>query len=130
MSLRVLRRLGQRCLKAWLRSADADGPPAPDVASLLREAIRLKKQIVAYRDRCFLVFCPHALGSRAGRLHVLAFVLLGETVDNEDLQSPARWRWIPVSELSGVAHREGYWFTAPRESRPPLERGTIELEAA
>ncbi len=119
-------------LRRWLVEAPWDRQPDTSASKMdrIREAIQSKTQIVAYRRKCFLIFCPHALASSVGGFYVLAFVILGGTADDEDFHSPRRWRWIPVSELAGVTEREGYWFSAPRDSRPRLYAATIEFEAA
>ncbi len=119
-------------LERWFlpprRDVPPDGPASP--TEVIRDAIRSKKQITAYRRKCFLVFCPHALASSARGLYVLAFVILGGTLDDDDLRSPSRWRWIRVSRLTDVMERRGFWFSASRDSRPKLPAATIELDVA
>ncbi len=132
MDLRsLLRRFREWLVRPASRPRTSAGADVQTLA-VLRDAIQRKKQIIAFRGRGRrpLVFCPHALASGAGRWYVLAFVVVGERADDEDLQSPARWRWIPVTELSQVVQREGFWFSAPRESRPELRTVRIELDAA
>jgi hypothetical protein len=118
-------------VRRWLHRRE---PAArdPEATQAICEAIRSKRQIHGYRGRSFIVFCPHALATTTRGPYVLAFVVVGEAVDDEDLRSPSRWRWIAVSQLVDMKPRRGFWFSAPRETRPELRMPGMEitLEAA
>jgi hypothetical protein len=69
----------------------------------LQHAVRERVQVVANYGKDMLVFSPHALAMRSGRLEVLAFVHLGDiTLADAGPDSLRRWRWIPVRGLSDV----------------------------
>jgi hypothetical protein len=71
----------------------------------LQQAVRERAQVVANCGRDMLVFSPCALDVRPGGLEVLAFVHLGDiALADASLDSPLRWRWIPVHALSDIVN--------------------------
>jgi hypothetical protein len=96
----------------------------------VRGAIARKDQVIAQYRGVSIAFCPHVLALGADEHFVLAFVILGDVAASLSYSSPKRWRWLTLRELGGWHCRSGgVWFTAPRETRPPLRTVTIEAEA-
>lgn len=121
---RVLRDL--RCL-----SVDYGPRQTERLCELIREAIRRKEEVLALLDDRLVIFCPHALASGPAGMYVLALMVIDDRdIIDEEFSSPKRWRWLSVPAFTAAMRRQGCWFSAPPESRPPLASARIELEAA
>ena len=99
-------------------------PPPPgssDPWPLLEEAIQARSQVVASYNGRRRAFCPHALGYKGEKRHVLVY----QFADERDFQrsaSDARqsdgWRCLDVDRLDDVTLREGPWYSAPNIYNP------------
>jgi hypothetical protein len=97
---------------------------------ILGEALRRKEQVIAAHRGRPIAFCPHALAAGPRGFLVLAFVILGDDVP-ADYSSAQRWRWLSVGDLQGCSRRGGgVWFSAPPETRPPLDPRVAAVEVA
>jgi len=80
---------------------------------LLRSAVREQRQVVAGYQGYRREFCPHILGTKAGKARVLAYQFGGET-SGGPIASPhaGEWRCFEVDKLVDLELREGEWYTA------------------
>ena len=113
-----------------------------DTYELLEQAIRDKQPVAARYDGGVREFCPHALGTKRGRRHVLAYQYGGASASG--LPAGGEWRCLDVERLSEVAVRAGEeWRSAPNvfnpqscldeveavvEPFPPLRRAEEDLD--
>jgi hypothetical protein len=93
----------------------------PDAWPLLEEAIRYREQVVATYNGRRRAFCPHALGYKGNKSHVLVY----QFADERDLRqsrtsggSSEGWRCMDVDRLTDVTLRSGPWHSAPNIYNP------------
>ena len=91
----------------------------PDPYPLLRRAVLERLHVIAlHQGRC-RELCVHALGSKRGRPHALAYQFAGESASGLAPDgSPQNWRCLRVADVTVLALREGPWHTAPNYSGP------------
>jgi hypothetical protein len=96
-------------------------PTGDDIWELLEKAIATRVQVIATYNGRRRAFCPHALGYKGEKRHVLVY----QFADERDLlRSSVRtnqsdgWRCLDVDRLEGVALREGPWYSAPNIYNP------------
>jgi hypothetical protein len=97
-----------------------------DVASIIRDAIVNRWQIVATYDRYVREMCPHVMGFKNGRRQVLFFQFAGGST--RGLPPGGQWRCIPIDGLSSVTSRQGEWHTDPRHTKAQTCVDQIEVE--
>ena len=99
-----------------------------DTYSALRDAILKKRQVIA-NYKCYRrEMCPHAIGTKKGRAHVLCYQFGGE--GSRGLTPGGEWRCLEVDELENVSVREGPWHTSPNYSswtQSCIDRVDVEL---
>lgn len=100
-----------------------------DVYDLIAGAIRNKRNLTAEYGGYVRKLCPHALGTKNGRVQCLFYQYDGGS-RRGILQpgSPDNWRCIPLDGLSNVAFEAGEWCTAENYSRPNTCIDDIEVE--
>jgi hypothetical protein len=94
----------------------------------LRRAIIARRQVTCIYDGLFRECCPHAIGTKRGRTHVLLFQFAGQS--SRGLPPGGQWRCMDVEALSQVTARDGPWFTDPRHSKPQTCIDVIDVEVA
>ena len=87
-----------------------------DTYGLLARAIAQREQVIAVYDGKPREFCPHALGSKQDRQHVLAYQFGGGSTTS--LPVAGEWRCFAVDGLSDVQTRAGPWHTATNLFNP------------
>jgi hypothetical protein len=87
-----------------------------DAYELITEAIRAKQQVNARYHGVERVFAPHALGTKLGRPHVLAYQFAGES--RSGLPEGGEWRCLNLEELEEIALRPGPWHSAANVFNP------------
>lgn len=92
---------------------------------LLRQAILKREQVVATYEGEVRFFCPHALGAKGRRRHVLGYQFGGGS--RSALPARGEWRCFDVAGLTDVATRPGPWYTAPNVFNPQSCLDTIDL---
>lgn len=107
---------------------------------LLREAIAARLPVYAVYDGRKRWLCPHTLGYKNGKLHLLAYQYAGESSSRPIVTPvvpsdgpPSQWRCIVVGELSDLAILEpGPWYTCQRHTRCQtcVDDVIIEVRAA
>jgi hypothetical protein len=85
-----------------------------DTWALLERAVRQREQVVATYNGRRRAFCPHALGIKRGRRHVLAYQFAGEAGQTR----AEGWRCMDVDKLESVVTRPGPWHSAPNIYNP------------
>ncbi len=115
----------QRWLKHFAALDAEPSAPAPVAWSVdvLRNAIRTRREVVAFLGKEWLVFYAHDLRHTDRDPEVLAYLVYGHPYGETGKADPLRrWVWLPVEELWGVEARG----LAPEASTPlpgPLRRG-------
>jgi hypothetical protein len=84
--------------------------------ALLTHAIQNREQVDGTYNGRRRSFCPHALGTKGGKRHVLVFQFSGEGIDGAALNSG--WRCLDVEKLTGLSASPGEWHTAPNVFNP------------
>ena len=79
-------------------------------SSLLHQAIREKKQVLATYDGHAREFCPHVLGYKNNELRVLGYQF-GGTSSKGAVRG--EWKCFIVANLSSCYLRDGQWHTDP-----------------
>jgi hypothetical protein len=114
--------MGLRRLLAYFRRRPEERPPIAAFnksRQMVQEAIRGRRQMVAFHGKQWLVFSPHVIRDRAGGPHVLAYLLCGRPYLEPQGGGPSqRWVWLPLGELWGLDARgdaeEAVLESAPR----------------
>ncbi len=96
-----------------------------DAHELLIYAIEERQPVVARYDGTVRVFCPHALGTKEGRSHVLAYQIGGESTSG--LPPEGNWRCFDVEKLTEVAPSDRAWRTAPNLFNPQSCLDDVEI---
>jgi len=110
-------------------AASSEAHDRPDAWPLLEEAIRYREQVIATYNGRRRAFCPHALGYKGDRSHVLVYQFVDERPPNKRRpettgRTSARpgpsegWRCLDVDRLKDVTLRSGPWHSAPNIYNP------------
>lgn len=100
-----------------------------DAYSLIAEAIKNKKQVVAiYKDH-YRELCPHSLGTKNGRVQGLFYQFGGHSSSGVIIPgAPSNWRCIVIDELKDIQIQDGEWHTAFNHSRPSTCIDEVHVE--
>ena len=92
---------------------------ASRVYELLRYAAARRQPVAASYDGQPRLLCPHVLGRKSGRLHVLCYQFGGSSNSAQPLapEGGGVWRCLAVEKLNHVELRTGSWHTEPRAER-------------
>lgn len=82
-----------------------------DNIASVRQAIADKKVLVCTYRGFRRDLCPHALGWKNGRRHLIAFQFGGE--NSTGLRPGGDWICLSVDDLKDLQMRDGPWRTAP-----------------
>jgi len=96
-----------------------------DTDALLEQAILHREQVVAVYAGEERAFCPHALGTKGQRRHVLAYQFAGGS--RSGLPPGGDWRCFAVDDLERATSRPGPWYTAPNVFNPQACLDEIDL---
>jgi hypothetical protein len=96
-----------------------------DTYALLEHAIAHREQVTAMYDGERREFCPHVLGTKDGRKHVLAYQFAGGSVHG--LPPGGEWRCFAVDRLVNVSTHPGAWHTSANIFNPQSCLDTIDL---
>jgi len=94
--------------------------------STLRDAILQKLQVTAIYRGLVREFCPHVIGMKNGREHVLGYQFGGRS--SSGLPPNGEWRCFDVTGLSDISTRSGPWHTGNRHTQPQSCVDEIDLE--
>jgi hypothetical protein len=83
---------------------------------LLRQAIEERRQVVAGYNGRMRAFCPHALGFKGEKRHVLVYQFDAERQLGE--RPTTGWRCLEVERLESPSLRDGDWRTAANVFNP------------
>lgn len=96
---------------------------------LIEKAIKEKLQVTATYQGYYREMCPHALGTKNGRLQALFYQFGGESSKGKvSPGSTFNWRCIPIEGLTNVELRGGEWYTADNHSTAQTCVDIIEVE--
>jgi hypothetical protein len=96
--------------------------------STLRNAVLQKLIVTAQYGGYYREFCPHCLGTKRGREHVLGYQFAGSS--SSGLPPGGEWRCFDVAKLSNVATRTGTWKTGSSHTRPQACVDNIDVEVS
>ncbi len=96
-----------------------------DNYALLEQAIERRAQVIATYDGAAREFCPHALGTKNGTHHVLAYQFGGGSAHG--LPPNGEWRCFAMDRLTNLTMRPGPWHTAPNIFNPQSCLDTIDV---
>lgn len=96
-----------------------------DTYALLEGAILHREQVLAIYEGEAREFCPHALGTKGQRRHVLAYQFGGSS--RSGLPSGGDWRCFEVDLLENASARPGPWHTAPNVFNPQTCLDEIDI---
>jgi hypothetical protein len=84
-----------------------------DIYDLITEAIRNRSQVWATYNGHERKMCPHALGSKNGRIQCFFYQFDGTSSKGLDRDgSRKNWRCIPIDGLENATVVDGPWHTA------------------
>jgi hypothetical protein len=92
---------------------------------LLADAIRHREQVHGTYNGRRRSFCPHALGTKEGKRHVLVYQFSGEGLSGAPLNSG--WRCLDVEKLTDLSATEGEWHTATNIFNPQSCLDEVEV---
>jgi hypothetical protein len=116
---RQIWRLGVGVSWGCMTPQPAEAQAVRESYSLLRLADARRQPVAALYDGLPRLLCPHVLGRKSGRLHVLCYQFGGSSHSGLPM-APGRmggWRCLAVERLSQVELRADAWHTEPRCSR-------------
>lgn len=89
------------------------------IYELLRLAASRRQAVAAIYDGLPRLLCPHVLGRKSGRLHMLCYQFGGSSHSSlaTEADGVGRWRCLAVEKLSQVEWRADAWHTEPRSPR-------------
>lgn len=96
--------------------------------STLRNAVLQKLIVTADYRSHYREFCPHCLGTKRGREHVLGYQFAGGS--SSGLPPGGEWRCFDVAGLSNLRTRTGAWKTGPNHTRPQTCVDNIDVEVS
>jgi hypothetical protein len=99
---------------------------ASSVYFKVRDAILQNLQIVADYRGYRREFCPHAIGTKRGKEHVLGYQFGGAS--SSGLPPGGEWRCFDVAGLSNVGTRNGVWYTGNGHTQPQTCVDQIDVE--
>src|SRR5205823_4959442 len=76
---------------------------------LIRQAIIDGNQVTCFYHNLHRECCPHVLGEKRGRPHVLMFQFAGES--SRGMPPNGEWRCMDVDEMSQVVVQSGPWYS-------------------
>jgi hypothetical protein len=90
-----------------------------EIYLLLRLASARRQPVAAVYDGLPRLLCPHVLGRKSGRLHVLFYQFGGTSHRGLPIgpEGKGAWRCLAVEKLSEVELRPDAWHTQPRSHR-------------
>lgn len=94
--------------------------------AVIRQAIVSRQQIVCNYRGCRRECCPHTLGLKRGKKHVLTYQFGGHS--NTGLPPGGQWRCMDVDEISDLIVRDGPWHTGVSHTRPQTCVDIIDVE--
>ena len=96
-----------------------------DTWETLARAIEEQHQVLATYNGRPRAFCPHALGMKGDKRHVLVYQFDAARRIGE--RSTTGWRCLEVDRLEDVSPRDGEWHTAPNVFNPQSCLDEVEV---
>ena len=97
---------------------------------LVREAIENKLQVIAVYGGHERVACPHVIGYKNGKEHVLFWQFGGSSSSAGEIKPGVNdeWRCMEVSQMSDVTVQDGEWHTGGSHSQPNTCVDEVDVE--
>jgi hypothetical protein len=92
---------------------------------LLVDAIHNRWQVHGTYHGRRRTFCPHALGTKDGKRHVLVYQFEGTGLSGAPLN--AGWRCLAVAKLADVSVTPGEWHSAANVFNPQSCLDTVDV---
>ena len=92
---------------------------------LLERAIQERQQVVATYNGRPRAFCPHALGMKGDKRHVLVYQFDAARRIGE--RPTTGWRCLEIDKLEDVSAQPGEWHTAPNVFNPQSCLDQVEV---
>jgi hypothetical protein len=96
--------------------ASYEGDQTMDAYELIAEAIRTRHQVHARYHGAERVFSPHALGTKNGTPHLLAYQFAGGS--RSGLPEGGEWRCLNLEDLEEISLHVGTWHSAANVFNP------------
>src|SRR6266478_806426 len=96
--------------------------------AVMKEAILKKLQVNCFYHDFQREVCPHALGKKKGKLHVLTFQFAGRS--RTSLPPGGEWRCMDVEEIYGASSHSGKWHTGLSQRKPQNCVDEIDVEVS
>jgi len=92
----------------------------------LRQAIIDRRQVTLFYAGYSRECCPHAIGTKNGKEHVLVFQFAGGS--SKGLPPGGEWRCMKVATVSQVTTAIGPWRTGTGHTRPQTCIDNIDVD--
>ena len=96
------------------------------IYSLLRQAIIEQKQVVATYQGHLREVCPHVLGLKNGKEHLLSYQFAGGS--SKGLPPGGQWRCMDVNQIVNATLRDGPWRTGDSHLKPQTCVDVIDVQ--
>ena len=96
------------------------------IYSLLREAILKQKQVVLVYQGYEREVCPHVIGLKNGKQHVLTYQFAGGSKGG--LPPEGQWRCMDVRDIRSATLRDGSWHTGSSHTQPQTCVDVIDVQ--
>lgn len=92
----------------------------------LRDAITNKLQVICEYKGYFRKVCPHVIGKKNGKEHVLTYQFGGES--SSGLPIDGEWRCMQVDGIHVLRVQPGKWYSRDRHTQPQTCVDHIDIE--
>jgi hypothetical protein len=93
---------------------------------VLRQAIIDRKQVTCIYQGLPREVCPHVIGKKRGKNHVLVFQFGGQS--SRGLPPGGEWRCMDPDTVTNAALRDGPWHTGDSHLKPQTCVDQIDVE--
>ena len=95
---------------------------------ILRSAILNKQQVVCSYHGHSREMCPHVIGTKNGKAHVLSYQFGGSS--SSGLPPGGQRRCMDVASISDACAQDGDWYTGHSHTRPQECVDEVDVEVA
>lgn len=85
--------------------------------AILRSALINRQQVVCSYHGFRREICPHVIGWKDGREHILVFQFGGQS--QRGLPLGGEWRCLDISEISDIRVQPGPWYSGTTQHHRP-----------
>ena len=95
---------------------------------IFRTAILKKQQVVCTYNGHERHVCPHVIGTKGGKAHVLSFQFGGTS--SSGLPPGGEWRCMNFDAIANAKAHEGQWFTDGPHTKPQTCVDRVDVEVS